>query len=258
MRSTSGDVVGTLHSKAQRITFRQVPAATMSYLQPWHLPCQLHAMRAQEIRKQFLPLQTQKKSAQHWQEWTGGQGRITLAQEQQVNLSCTYSAILQPTLGAARKANPHQRGSTGPSQGATAPHSPSNPGFFHAPAQPGNYQDLPILWRRMALEIPRAAGNVTVPWRKRHHTGGGKASTFCPCAQCRGRTHKTQQSPQGLPPTQRHSQLWLVQECVFGDDFQLPARRLLRTQALELGAGKSPCCRPGRCDSEAAGGRRDS
>lgn len=172
MRSTSGDVVGTLRSKAQRITFRQVPAATMSYLQPWHLPCQLHAMRAQEIRKQFLPLQTQKKSAQHWQEWTGGQGRITLAQEQQVKLSCTYSAILQPTLGAARKANPHQRGSTGPSQGATAPHSPSNLGFFHAPAQPGNCQDLPILWRRMALEIPRAAGNVTVPWRKRHHTRG--------------------------------------------------------------------------------------
>lgn len=97
-------------------------------------------------------------------------------------------------------------------------------------------------------------------WRKRHRTRGcSKASAFCPCAHCRDRTHKTQQSPRGLPPTQRHSQPWLVQECVFGDDSQLPARRLLRTQTLVLGAGNSPCSRPGRerCDSE-AGGRRDS
>lgn len=104
----------------------------------WHLLRQLHAMEAQEIRKQFLLWETQEKSAQHWKEWTGGQGRIILLQEQEVKLSCIHTAILQPTPRATRQANPHQRGSTGPCQGAQPHRPPVTQGFFHAPTQLGN------------------------------------------------------------------------------------------------------------------------
>lgn len=64
-------------------------------------------------------------------------------------------------------------------------------------------------------------------------------------------TTKHIKAPQGLPLAHGHSQPSLVQQCVLGDNSQLPERRLLRTQTLALGAGKSPCLQPDPCDSEA-------
>lgn len=151
MRNSSGDVVGTLHSNAQRITFRQVPAATMTSLKPQHLPHQLHAMEAQKIQKQFLLWETQEKSAQHWKEWAGGRVRITLVQEQQAKLSHTYSAILHPTLRATCQANPHERGSTGPCQGVTAPVTQE---FFMPPLSQVTVRTCPFCGERWLWRYP--------------------------------------------------------------------------------------------------------
>lgn len=187
----------------------------------------------------------QGKRVQHWVEWARGWGRGTHGVDRAASKALPQHLILQPLhpahTNSTQRSKPSIKGVAVAPTGLSQPQSPR--GFSHTHSAKKQCQGLSSPWREMASETPQTAGR-RMHLGKRHHTRGCRTpNTLCPCAVGMDPT-KHRKAPQGLSPTQGHSHPWLAQKCVLADNFQLPARRLLCTQTLALGAGKSPPSQP--------------
>lgn len=132
--------------------------------------------------------------------------------------------------------------------GVSQPHmAPVTQEFFHRSAWQGSSsRACPPHGGRWLRRHPELQEEVRMHLeRDPTPVGAGQPAPSVPALPAGTDPTKHSKAPWGLPPAQGHCQPWLVQKRALGDNFQLPARRLLHTPTLALGAGKSSCLQPG-------------